>query len=180
VRDVTTYVPDLGMVRREMPDFFMDYFPLGRPPITTLRSGTPFWEIVDWTRSRAYSLCLGQIYFNLKGREGQGIVSDVYKRHDVCFGPYIANAPDLQVGFADGYRVSWQTSLVGTPPGLLYPNMRKWSGDHCSFDCQTIPGSLLSNRKLTADRARIIDIAPTVLKYFGLDIPKEVDGTPLF
>jgi predicted AlkP superfamily phosphohydrolase/phosphomutase len=172
--------------------------------------GGQFWENVDWTRSRAYSLGLGQIYFNLKGREGQGIVnpggdykkladelsaklltmtdpntgqrivSNVYKRDDVYFGPYIANAPDLQVGFADGYRVSWQTSLGGTPPGLLYPNMRKWSGDHCSFDYQLIPGSLLSNRKLTADQARIIDIAPTVLKYFGVDIPKEIDGKPLF
>ncbi len=30
VRDVKTYVPDLGMVRREMPDFFLDYVPLGR------------------------------------------------------------------------------------------------------------------------------------------------------
>jgi predicted AlkP superfamily phosphohydrolase/phosphomutase len=164
---------------------------------------------VDWTRSRAYSLGLGQIYFNLKGREGQGIVSpgeeyraladelsarlltmtdpntgqrivsNVYKRDDVYSGPYLANAPDLQVGFADGYRVSWQTSLGGTPPGLLYPNMRKWSGDHCSFDCQTIPGSLLSNRKLDADHASIMDIAPTVLKYFGVDIPKEIDGKPL-
>jgi predicted AlkP superfamily phosphohydrolase/phosphomutase len=171
--------------------------------------GGQFWENVDWSRSRAYSLGLGQIYFNLKGREGQGIVnpgedykrladelsarlltmtdpntgqrivSNVYKRDDVYSGPYLANAPDLQVGFADGYRVSWQTSLGGTPPGLLYPNMRKWSGDHCSFDCQTIPGSLLSNRKLAADHASIMDIAPTVLKFFGVDIPKEIDGKPL-
>jgi len=171
--------------------------------------GGQFWENVDWSRSRAYSLGLGQIYFNLKGREGQGIVnpgedyktladelcarlltmtdpttgqrivSNVYKRDDVYWGPYLANAPDLQVGFADGYRVSWQTSLGGTPPGLLYPNMRKWSGDHCSFDYQTIPGTLLSNRTLTADHPRIIDIAPTVLKYFGVEIPKDIDGKPL-
>ncbi|HEY3384073.1 MAG TPA: alkaline phosphatase family protein [Vicinamibacterales bacterium] len=172
--------------------------------------GGQFWENVDWTRTRAYSLGLGQIYFNMKGREGQGIVnpgedykrladelsarlltmtdpktgqrivSNVYKRDDVYAGPYIANAPDLQVGFVDGYRVSWQTSLGGSPAGLLYPNMKKWSGDHCSFDYQTIPGSLLSNRRLTADQARIIDIAPTVLKYFGVGIPKEIDGKPLF
>jgi predicted AlkP superfamily phosphohydrolase/phosphomutase len=172
--------------------------------------GGQFWENVDWTRTRAYSLGLGQIYFNLRGREGQGIVapggdyrrladelaarlltmtdpktgarivSAVYKRDEVYSGPYLGNAPDLQVGFADGYRVSWQTSLGGSPPGLVYPNMKKWSGDHCSFDAATIPGALLINRKLTADRARIIDIAPTVLKYFGVGIPKEMDGRPLF
>jgi predicted AlkP superfamily phosphohydrolase/phosphomutase len=172
--------------------------------------GGQFWEGVDWTRTRAYSLGLGQIYFNIRGREGQGIVSEgddykrladelsaklltmtdpttgqrmvrsVYKRDDVYSGPYMANAPDLQVGFEDGYRVSWQTSLGGSPAGLLYPNMKKWSGDHCSFDYQTIPGSLISNRKLTAGQARIIDIAPTVLKYFGVGVPKEIDGKPLF
>ena len=172
--------------------------------------GGQFWEGVDWTRTRAYSLGLGQVYFNMRGREGQGIVNEgddykrladelsaklltmtdpktgqrivrsVYKRDDVYSGPYMANAPDLQVGFEDGYRVSWQTSLGGSPPGLLYPNMKKWSGDHCSFDYKTIPGSLISNRKLNANEARIIDIAPTVLKYFGIRIQKEIDGKPLF
>lgn len=172
--------------------------------------GGQFWENVDWSRTRAYSLGLGQVYFNIKGREGQGIVSEgeeyrkladelsarlltmtdpntgtkmvsgVYKRDDVYSGPYLANAPDLQVGFADGYRVSWQTSLGGSPAGLVYPNMKKWSGDHCSFDYLTIPGALLSNRKVTSDRVRITDLAPTVLKYFGVGIPKEIDGKPLF
>ena len=173
--------------------------------------GGEFWENVDWTRTRAYSLGLGQIYFNLRGREGQGIVgsegeeytrladelssrlltmtdpktgqrivSGVYKRDDVFSGPFLANAPDLQVGFTDGYRVSWQTSLGGSPPGLLYDNMKKWSGDHCSFDYRNIPGALISTRKVTSDQVRIIDIAPTVLKYFGVAVPKEIDGKPLF
>ena len=34
-----------------------------------------FWEGVDWRRTRAYALGLGQIYFNLRGRESRGIVS---------------------------------------------------------------------------------------------------------
>jgi predicted AlkP superfamily phosphohydrolase/phosphomutase len=172
--------------------------------------GGQFWENVDWSRSRAYSLGLGQVYFNLRGREGHGIVSEgeeykrladelasrlltmtdpktgarivsaVYKRDDVYSGPYLKNAPDLQVGFADGYRVSWQTSLGGTPPGLVYANMRKWSGDHCSFDAATIPGALIVNRPLATTNARIIDIGPTILKYFGVPVPKEMDGKALF
>jgi predicted AlkP superfamily phosphohydrolase/phosphomutase len=172
--------------------------------------GGQFWENVDWSRTKAYSLGLGQIYFNMRGREGKGIVGEgeeykrladelsarlmtmtdpktgqrmvtgVYKRDDMYSGPYLANAPDLQVGFADGYRVSWQTSLGGSPPGLLYENMRKWSGDHCSFDYRDIPGALITTRKVTSDKVRIIDVAPTVLKYFGVPIPKEIDGKPLF
>ena len=31
------------MVRREMPEFLLNYVPLGRPKVTTLRGGTSFW-----------------------------------------------------------------------------------------------------------------------------------------
>src|SRR5688572_14354882 len=34
-----------------------------------------FFEGVDWSKTKAYAVGLGQIYFNLRGREGQGIVS---------------------------------------------------------------------------------------------------------
>ena len=42
---------------------------------------------------------------------GQRIVRAVYKRDDVYTGEFIGNAADLQIGFEDGYRVSWQTTL---------------------------------------------------------------------
>jgi predicted AlkP superfamily phosphohydrolase/phosphomutase len=181
----------------------------GEKKLDDLFGGGQFWENVDWTRTRAYSMGLGQIYFNLKGREAQGIVTEgaeyqqlteqlskdllamrdpnngnrivraVYPR-TVYSGPYLANASDIQVGMEDGYRVSWQTSLGGTPPGIVYPNMKKWSGDHGSYDYQTTAGVLISNRKVDSETTRIIDIAPTVLKYFGLTIPKDIDGKALF
>ena len=59
--------------------------------------------------------------------------------------------------------------------------MKKWSGDHCAFDYQTIPGVADLEPQADGRPARaIIDIAPTVLKYFGVPIPKEIDGKPLF
>ncbi len=200
--NLNTWLVDNGYIARQGQ--------AGDKNLNDLFSGGQFWENVDWSRTKAYSLGLGQIYFNMAGREGHGIVhsgaeyrqlqdeisqkllalrdpangaqvvSAVYKRDDVFWGPYIANAPDLQVGFADGYRVSWQTSLGGSPPGLLYPNMRKWSGDHCSFDYKTEPGAILSNHKFSRDSAQIVDLGPTVLKYFGLDVPKDMDGKPVF
>jgi predicted AlkP superfamily phosphohydrolase/phosphomutase len=169
-----------------------------------------FWENVDWSKTRAYAMGLGQIYLNVRGREGQGIVSPgedyrrlaqdltaqllalrdpksgvpmvsaVYKRDEVYTGPYLDNASDLQVGFAEGYRVSWQTALGGTPPGIVYPNMKKWSGDHGSYDYKATAGVLISNVKVTSDVVRIVDIAPTVLKYFNVRIPGDMDGKPLF
>jgi predicted AlkP superfamily phosphohydrolase/phosphomutase len=178
--------------------------------------GGEFWENVDWSRTRAYAMGIGQVYFNLRGREGKGIVSPgaeatqladelsarlltlqdpddgapivraVYKRDDVYAGEYLMNASELQVGMEDGYRVSWQTTLGGSPKGIVYPNMKKWSGDHGGYDFATTAGVLISNRPIarqgTADASgiSIMDIAPTVLKYFGLQIPAEIDGKPLF
>ena len=53
----------------------------------------------------------------------------------------------------DGYRVSWQTTLGGSPPGIVYPNMKKWSGDHGGYDFATTAGVLMSNRPITVGGA---------------------------
>jgi predicted AlkP superfamily phosphohydrolase/phosphomutase len=179
--------------------------------LENLFGGGEFWENVDWTKTRAYSMGLGQIYFNLRGREGEGIVSpgaeygaladeikgkllaslvdpdngthivrNVYKRDDVYSGEFLGNAPDLQLGFEDGYRVSWQTTLGGSPQGILYANTEKWSGDHCGFDYQTTSGIFISNRPISRTNPSVMDIAPTVLKLLGVPIPGTIDGKPLF
>jgi predicted AlkP superfamily phosphohydrolase/phosphomutase len=189
----------------------------GPPPeekkLDDLFAGGEFWENVDWGRTRAYAMGLGQIYVNLRGRERQGIVSPgrpakqladeiasklltlqdpddrtrivraVYQRDAVYSGPYLENAAELQVGLEDGYRVSWQTTLGGAPKGLVYPNMKKWSGDHGGFDYLATAGVLISNKAVTMKRQgtiSIMDIAPTVLRYFGLAVPADIDGKPLY
>jgi hypothetical protein len=43
--------------------------------LSDLFGGGTFWENVDWSKTRAYAMGIGQIYFNLRGRESQGIVS---------------------------------------------------------------------------------------------------------
>jgi predicted AlkP superfamily phosphohydrolase/phosphomutase len=175
-----------------------------------LFGGGVFFEAVDWSKTKAYAMGLGQIYFNLRGREGQGIVSpgaestaladelkgklltdlidaetkqhivrNVYKRDDTYSGEYLGNAPDLQIGFEDGYRVSWQTTLGQTGKGILYPNTEKWSGDHCGFDYQTTSGIFISSLPIANTNPRIMDIAPTVLKFFGVAVPPSIDGKPV-
>jgi predicted AlkP superfamily phosphohydrolase/phosphomutase len=182
----------------------------GEKKLDDLFGGGEFWENVDWSRTRAYAMGIGQIYFNLRGREAHGIVSpgaeatqladelskklltladpedgarivrNVYKRDDIYTGEYLHNASELQVGMEDGYRVSWQTTLGGSPQGIVYPNERKWSGDHGGYDFETTAGVLIANRRLTRPDASIMDIAPTVLKFFGLPIPGDIDGKALF
>jgi predicted AlkP superfamily phosphohydrolase/phosphomutase len=178
--------------------------------LSDLFGGGTFWENVDWSRTRAYAMGIGQIYFNLRGRESQGIVSPgaeataladelsrklltmtdpdeatpiiraVYKRDDIYAGPYLANAAELQVGMHEGYRVSWQTTLGGSPPGIVYKNDRKWSADHGGYDFAITSGVFVTGRPINTPSPRIIDIAPTVLRYFGLSIPTDIDGKPLY
>jgi predicted AlkP superfamily phosphohydrolase/phosphomutase len=183
----------------------------GDKKLADLFGGAEYFENVDWSRTRAYAMGLGQIYFNLRGREGKGIVSPgaeyvalaselasklkgglvdpdtkqpivraVYKRDDVYAGEYLGDSADLQVGFEEGYRVSWQTCLGGAPPGIVYPNMKKWSGDHGGFDYQTTAGVLVTNRPLSTATPRIIDIAPTVLEHFGVAASGSIDGKSVF
>ncbi len=172
-------------------------------------SGGSFFPNVDWSKSKAYSLGLGGIFINLKGREGQGsvepgaeyerirneidakirqfrdpdtggpVIQGVYRREDIFKGPETPNAPDLQLSFYDGYRTSWQTALGAIPESIVTANLKKWSGDHCASDHSDTPGILFSNRKLPSGDYSIIDIAPTVLKLFDTRIPAEIDGRPI-
>ena len=167
-----------------------------------------FFPNVDWSRTRAYALGLGQIYLNLRGREGHGIVAPgaeaealrqeirakllAYRDPDtgehpveevseparIYHGPYAAQAADLQLGFRDGYRTSWQTALGGIPAGIVELNTRKWSGDHCASVPSETSGILFSNRRVLGP-ASILDIAPTVLALLHLKPPAAMDGRPL-
>jgi predicted AlkP superfamily phosphohydrolase/phosphomutase len=145
-----------------------------------------FWENVDWSKSRAYAMGLGELYINLKGREAQGIVQPgaeydalkkelqerlvaltdpedgakpvrrVIAREDI-YKQFDPNMiPDLFITNNDGYRVSWQTALGGIPKQIIEPNKQVWSGDHCSVDPEIVKGIFFYNRKLGTDRAPYI------------------------
>jgi predicted AlkP superfamily phosphohydrolase/phosphomutase len=168
-----------------------------------------FWEGVDWTQTRAYAVGLGQIYFNLRGRESQGIVSagteygalqeeirkklltlkdpeggepvfrDIYRRDDIYKGEYLQNAPDLQAGFNDGYRVGWQDTLGTIRREVVDDNLKKWSGDHCATATEISGGVFFCNRKITTAGPGIMDLAPTILKLLDVPLPPDLDGKPL-
>jgi predicted AlkP superfamily phosphohydrolase/phosphomutase len=179
-------------------------------PLDDVSGRGKFFEGVDWSQTKAYAVGLGQIYFNLRGREGKGIVSageeyrqlqdairaklitlrdpdtggpvfkDVYRRDDIYKGEYLQMAPDLQVGFLDGYRVGWQDTLGTIRRAVVENNNRRWSGDHCATATEISHGVFFSNRKLTVAEPSIMDLAPTVLKALDAPIPADYDGRPLW
>ena len=173
-------------------------------------SNREFLSDVDWSETRAYALGTGQIYINVRGRERDGIVNqsdalplarkireelkavrdtekgdaevvhEVYVGADVYHGRREADAPDLQIAFAENYRTSWETILGATPEGLFADNTKKWSGDHAASDVTQTPGILVSNRAIVRDEPSIVDLPATIMHFFGHALPPQYVGTPVF
>lgn len=139
----------------------------GADPSATL------FAAVDWSRTRAYALGLNGLFLNRRGREPSGIVeageaealqaelserllglrdpadqgvvvSAISRTEAIYSREQSAEAPDLLVGYAPGYRASWQTSLGAVPAALLEDNLQLWSGDHCIAP-EAVPGVLFTS-----------------------------------
>ena len=146
-----------------------------RKNLDELFSHGAFWDSVDWSKTRAYAMGLGEIYINVAGREKEGIVrpgaeyervrnelierlstltdaksgaravSRVVRREE-AYRRFDPNLiPDLFVLNTAGFRVSWQSSLGVPTPDLFEDNTDVWSGDHCSVDPELVRGILFSS-----------------------------------
>jgi predicted AlkP superfamily phosphohydrolase/phosphomutase len=162
---------------------------------------------VDWSRTRAYALGLGGLFINIEGRESQGIVTpeelpnlvmelkdllgglidpetgkvaikSAYDANEVYSGPYVADGPDLIIGYSAGYRASWEGVTGLVTEDVFDDNTKSWSGDHC-IDPSCVPAVLISNLKITSDSPSIQDIAPSILNLFGVKPPPYMDGKPI-
>ena len=110
---------------------------------------------------------------------GEPVMRAVYKRDDIYKGEYIQYAPDLQVGFNDGYRVGWQDTLGQINRTVVENNNRKWSGDHCATATEISGGVFFANRKIATPSPGIMDLSPTILKLLDVPLPADLDGKPL-
>jgi predicted AlkP superfamily phosphohydrolase/phosphomutase len=168
-----------------------------------------YFQGVDWQQTRAYTLGLSGLYINMKGREASGIVKpgaeaealkneligklsglrdeeqndvairQVYATNKLYRGPYLDAAPDLIVGYNDGYRTSWDAAVGRVTTSVIEDNPKAWSGDHC-VDPLLVPGVLFCNRPIDAVDPGIEDMAPTALWLFGVTPPAWMEGTPVF
>jgi predicted AlkP superfamily phosphohydrolase/phosphomutase len=102
----------------------------------------------------------------------------VKDRQETYAGPYVSQAPDLIVGFNQGYRTSWDCAQGRSGEEIFTDNIKAWSGDHC-MDPALVPGVLFTTFKHSSQNPRIIDIAPTALNLLGADIPKHIEGQSL-
>jgi predicted AlkP superfamily phosphohydrolase/phosphomutase len=107
---------------------------------------------------------------------GNVSITGVFDRDAVYQGPYTENSPDLLVGYAHGYRASWDSVMGKVTTDVFEDNTKPWSGDHC-VDPRLVPGVLFSNRRILDEAPAIVDVAPTLLQLYGLALPMNLDGS---
>ncbi len=161
-------------------------------------SGTSILDSCNWSKTKAYAIGLNGLYLNLEGREAQGIVKESEKRkllyeikekllsyvdektgvkpishvfisEEVFSHNHIKDAPDIIVGFNRHYRIANESALGTLSENIVSDNLDWWAGDHC-ISPYNVPASLITSFRLRnlSRKVYIWDIAPTILKLFGV------------
>jgi len=161
-----------------------------------------------WAESRAFCLpndYCGSIRVNLEGREPNGRVSQsdydavctelseallalenpdsgapavetVLKLRELYPGEYAGRLPDLSVVWSDKHPIAaLRSPRIGTIRG---ENPERRSGSHSNEGFFIAAGPCIERSGVT-NGARILDVAPTILKLAGMDVPEHMDGRPL-
>ncbi len=169
------------------------------------RDSTPNFVNNDWTRTQVYGLGINSMYLNMAGREPDGIVksgSEADRLRDEIIAKLVTvrdpqtgdqiirrvikpdqffrhtsgdRVPDLIVCYNDNYRASWDTILGAYPQEQVLDNLDPWSGDHC-MDPDFLSGVLLTNAPLNTNDPALEDLAPTIIKAFGVKVPEIMKG----
>lgn len=172
-----------------------------------LAADTEMFLFNDWAGTKAYGLGMNGLYLNEIGREKFGTVKASERRslleeirdklveardddgspvidrvdlvEEIYPGADLSIAPDLIVGYARGYRASWDTVLGKMPQELLMDNLDRWSGTHL-IAAEHVPGMLFASRKVAVPDPNVTDIAPSILDLFSIEKPSTMTGRPLF
>ncbi len=165
----------------------------------------PSFADIDWGKTKAFAVgASGHIYLNVKGREPQGIVEPGKEYDEVCNfiteklralkdsktgnsavekvfakeelhkGQLANQAPDISFLPARGFSTLHRQQFVSPSVFIDSPNC----GTHRINGICLFHGPDIECGK-RIDKARIFDLAPTILHLFGLTIPKEMEGRVL-
>jgi predicted AlkP superfamily phosphohydrolase/phosphomutase len=111
---------------------------------------------------------------------GQNIVRQVHRREDLYHGPFLEKAPDLVIEWVD--YAYWGRANYDQPDLPIVEAQR-----HFDFSDQPLSGSHRPNGMLIAagpgiraageiSGARLVDMAPTIMKLLNVAPPEALDG----
>jgi predicted AlkP superfamily phosphohydrolase/phosphomutase len=166
-----------------------------------------FLDCIDWSKTKAYAASNTEqgLYINLAGREPQGIVkpgrdsnevrekiikelknlvdpekkerfvSEVYKKEEIYSGPFVNRAPDIIFFLKGGQYIA-----DVQPRNYLFEELswKTGTGTHRMEGIFIAFGEGIK-KGIRIKRARIIDLAPTILNMMNTPIPIDMDGKVL-
>ena len=105
---------------------------------------------------------------------------------EIYSGPRIAEAPDMLIGYNAGYGNSDASSIGRVPNALIQENSRAthsgklgtFNGNHLMAP-EVVAGTLLSNKPVRAGDHRLEDLTVEILRQYGIEKPKEMQGHPV-
>lgn len=162
---------------------------------------------VDWEKTIAWGWggYYARIFLNVKGREPKGVIppedyesmrdeiadrikgicdeqgrpmKNIVLKPEEIYPVLNGDPPDLMVYFDDLY---WRSAGTVGHPSIYLPENDKGPDDavhsfHGVFAVTDMEGSL---PKMELSEISILDIAPTILKLLGLEVPEDLEGRPL-
>jgi len=180
------------------------HYKLGRGKRAAMTGATFLsYQDIDWSHTRAVAMgYLGQVYLNVCGhrpsgviaaecyvaerdrlrrllaelrdpRTGTPIVENVFTREEIYSGEQLTNGPDLVVKFCEGYSGDSGFSGRGKLVTKSQPNH---SSDHWNESVFLALGERVRPGEV---KARLEDIAPTVLYALGVEVREDYDGKAL-
>lgn len=153
--------------------------------------GTAIFDKVDMDETRVIGLAQGPLYVNDDGltdeeyerlrddliREleslkdpdtGANPIQKVFKREEIYHGGFVGDAPDLVALDAPRYHNKGgigKTELFGAS---------EWRGNNARTGLYALSGPDVDEKSADAD---IYDLTPTILEFFGVEPPEDIDGT---
>ena len=159
-------------------------------------------EDIDWGATKVFYQPFGKLFINLKGREKSGIVTEeeagplldelieglraagiehfkddrfrFFRREETYWGKYLDEASELYFDI-DGVYYGLDTRIGHS--SIFERSDYSTEGDHRQNGIFIAKHDDIKPGKY--DALKLIDIAPTVLRLFGVATPPEVDGKPM-
>ena len=146
----------------------------GREPAGIVDPGSDYETLCQTVSERLMTL---------KTPDGKPLVKQVLRREELYHGPFLADAPDLIIIWHDyGY---WGRARYDQSTPELFETDFHWdfgvlpiSGTHRPEGILMARGPGIAAGK-TITGAKLIDLAPTILAFLGMPVPRGLDGRVL-
>lgn len=163
------------------------------------------YEDIDWKKTVAYSFgYYGAIYLNSKQRSlrngivddadyeplrerliqdlrsfkepktGEGIVTQLWKREELYHGEQVGRLPDLIFAMKD-YAYASSSMFAFSSNKIFSPALTQKTGEHRPIGIFYCAGAGIAKGKVL-NEIQMQDLAPSILDYFGLSVPSDMDG----